>query len=294
MRFDVADLRLFLAISEMGSISKGAEKVNLSLTSASERLGRMESDAGVALFVRKPRGVVMTEAGEAVLHHARIIVGQHQLLRQELADFARGAVGTLTLYANASAMHHYLPYQLSSWLNERPNLHIELKERSSDEIVQAVRLGLVQAGIIASHTFVGDVPCFPLSNDDLYVIVPKQHTLAKRKSIEFKEIMTTPFIALQHNALQSYLDNQARAFGGLTIKIALKSFDSVCQMVAQGVGVSVLPYAMMVHFGEHYEFCPIKLKDDWANRQLYVCYQDWDTLSVPMKSLLTFLQSQSN
>lgn len=292
MRFDIADLRLFLAISEAGNISKGAEKIPLSLTSASERLSRMEHDAGVALFIRKPRGVVMTEAGEAVFHHARIITQQHQLLRQELSDFARGAVGTLTLYANASAMHHYLPYQLAGWLNKRPNVHIELKERSSDEIVQAVRTGLVEAGIIASSVEVDGVQSFALTHDDLYVIVPKTHLFAKRKSIEFKEIVGTPFVALQHNALQSYLDNQARAFGGLTVKIALKSFDNVCQMVAQGVGISVLPYAMMVHFGRHYEFCPIKLKDNWANRQLYACYQDWDKLSVAMQSLLMFLQSQ--
>ncbi len=79
MRLDLADLQLFLCIADAGSITAGAQRANLALASASERLRKMESAVGVALLERRPRGVITTEAGEALAHHARL------MLRQQLA-----------------------------------------------------------------------------------------------------------------------------------------------------------------------------------------------------------------
>lgn len=74
MRMDIADLRLFLAIAEAGSITAGATQANLALGSASERLRTIEADAGTPLLNRHPRGVSLTEAGAALAHHARLIL----------------------------------------------------------------------------------------------------------------------------------------------------------------------------------------------------------------------------
>ena len=71
MRMDIADLRLFLAIAEAGSITAGASQANLALGSASERLRAIEADAGTALLTRHPRGVSLTEAGAALAHGSR-------------------------------------------------------------------------------------------------------------------------------------------------------------------------------------------------------------------------------
>jgi len=120
VRFDLADLRLFLCVLEAGSITQGAVRANLALASASERLRNIEAGAGVALLERRPRGVCATEAGEALAHHARLILRQQALLRGELHDFATGARGTLHFYANTAAMTEFLPPRLASWLADRP------------------------------------------------------------------------------------------------------------------------------------------------------------------------------
>ena len=88
MRLDLADLRLFLCIVDAGSITQGAMQAHLALASASERLRSIEADAGVALLERHARGVVATPAGEALAHHARLILRQQALLKGELHDFA--------------------------------------------------------------------------------------------------------------------------------------------------------------------------------------------------------------
>lgn len=149
MRMDIADLRLFLAIAEAGSITAGAAQANLALASASERLRTIEADAGTPLLNRHPRGVSLTEAGAALAHHARLILQQQTQLRSELQAFAHGARGTLHLYANTAALTNYLPSRLAPWLAERPRLHVELLERTSPEVVRAISAGQAEAGIIS-------------------------------------------------------------------------------------------------------------------------------------------------
>ena len=104
MRLDLADFQLFICIIEAGSITGGAIKANLALSSASERLRHMEADVGVPLLVRHPRGVTPTEAGETLAKYARQIIYQHELLKTELKNFTSGMRGTLRLYANTSAL----------------------------------------------------------------------------------------------------------------------------------------------------------------------------------------------
>jgi DNA-binding transcriptional LysR family regulator len=149
MRMDIADLRLFLAVADAGSITAGAAQANLALGSASERLRAIEADAGTALLNRHPRGVSLTEAGAALAHHARLILQQQAQLRGEMEAFAQGARGTLHLYANTAALTNYLPSRLAPWLAQRPRLHVELHERTSTEVVRALSAGQAEAGIIS-------------------------------------------------------------------------------------------------------------------------------------------------
>ncbi|RZM25885.1 MAG: LysR family transcriptional regulator, partial [Sphingomonas sp.] len=76
MRFDLTDLRLFLAVVDAGSITHGAADVGLSLPAASERLRDMEATGEVVLLRRGRRGIAPTEAGEMLAHHARTILHQ--------------------------------------------------------------------------------------------------------------------------------------------------------------------------------------------------------------------------
>lgn len=93
MRLDLADLRLFIAIVDTGSITGGAANAHLATASASERLRKMEAEIGVPLLHRHARGVTMTEAGEVLARHARPLLAQQQRLRQAMHAFACGQRG---------------------------------------------------------------------------------------------------------------------------------------------------------------------------------------------------------
>ncbi|WP_233838814.1 LysR family transcriptional regulator [Paraburkholderia sp. ZP32-5] len=291
MRFDLADLHLFVCVVDAGSITAGARQANLALASASERISKIESDAGVVLLERSRKGVVTTEAGEALAHHARLILRQHNLLQGELRDFGAGARGTLLLYANTAALTGLLPQKLAPWLAQRPRLNIDLRERTSAEIVKMIRAGLAEAGVVSDAVNPTDLTIQPVASDPLVLIVPVTHGLAESKEVCFADVTGEQFVGLEAgSALQDHIDGHAADLRKtLTLRIRMKHFEGSCQMVSQGVGVAIVPLAVAKRFRRRYPFRTIALSDSWARRRLCLCFQQWHTLSAPMQSLLTHL-----
>lgn len=291
MRFDLADLRLFLCVVDAGSITAGARQANLALASASERISKIESDAGVVLLERSRKGVATTEAGEALAHHARLILRQHSRLQGELRDFGAGARGTLLLYANTAALTGLLPQRLAPWLAQRPRLNLDLRERTSVEIVKMIGAGLAEAGVVSDAVNSTGLTIQPVAADPLVLIVPVAHRLAGSKEVCFADITGEQFVGLEAgSALQDHIDKHAADLRKtLALRIRMKNFEGSCQMVSQGVGVAIMPLMAARRFRRSYPFKTLTIRDKWACRQLCLCFQQWDTLSRPMQSLLAHL-----
>lgn len=279
---------------DAGSITQGAERANLALASASERLRNIEVDAGVALLKRRPRGIFTTEAGEALAHHARLILRQQSLLKGELRDFAVGARGTLHFYANTAAMTEFLPSKLASWLAARPRVRVELKERTSAEIVRTIACGLAEAGIISDAVDSEGLQLKPVAKDHLVLIVPPRHRLVQRDIVYLADVLKEPFVGLAPgNALQDHIDDHARTAGHpLTFRIRMKTFEHVCEMVAKGIGVGIVPMGIARRYRRRHDYQSLNLGDPWARRHLCLCFRDWGRLSAPVRSLLTHLEGK--
>lgn len=291
MRFDFTDLHLFINVVDAGSITQGAARVHLALASASERLRNMEAKAGLPLLVRHARGVTTTEAGEALAHHARLIGQQQSLLNAQLRDYAHGARGSLHLHANTAALANFLPPRLAPWLAERPRLQLDLQERTSSDIVRSVRSGLVEAGIASDAVQAPDLVMQPVAPDQLVLIVPARHALAGSKRVRLAQLQQEQLVGLSlGSALQDHIDEQARAGGQrLRWRIHMKTFEGLCEMVAHGVGLAIVPHAIASLYRRRLGLRTVRLNEPWAQRQLCLCFQSWTSLSAPMQSLLQHL-----
>ena len=291
MKFDLADLRLFLCVIDTGSITAGARQANLALASASERIRNIEADAGVMLLERGHRGVTSTEAGVAFAHHARLILQQHNQLQTELRDFGAAARGTLLLYANTAALTGLLPRKLAHWLARHPHLDIDLRERSSAEIVKLIAAGLAEAGVISDAVNPDGLTLQAIASDPLALIVPADHRLAASKQVVFADITHEQFVGLETgSALQSHIEAHAAALRlPLAIRIRLKNFEGLCEMVSQGVGVAIIPLTAANQLRRRFRFKTLRIEDNWARRRLCLCFQQWHALSKPMQNLLTQL-----
>ena len=291
MRFDLTDLRLFANIHAAGTITAGAEATHMTLASASERILAMESSLGVGLLVRQRRGVSLTAAGRVLLHHARRILMQVEQLQAELGDLGHGIRGHVRILCNSSALSEHLPATLSDFLARHPGISVDLEERPSTGIADALRHDLCDIGIAADSVDLEGLDRRPFRADPLALIVPLNHPLASRGRLPFSEALDLAFVGLtEGSALQAHLAEQARRLGRrLAYRIRLGSFEAVCRVVGQGTGVAVVPAAVARRCARGARIRLLSLTDDWARRTLMVCTREGAPGTQAARELVDFL-----
>ncbi|WP_062562749.1 LysR family transcriptional regulator [Paracoccus aminovorans] len=290
MRFDLTDLRLFLAVAEAGSITHGAADAGLSLPAASERLRDMELSGGVRLLERGRRGVTLTEAGEALAHHARLISRQMAMMRGELGEYATGLRSTLRVLANTAAMAELLPPRLADWMAANPRIDLDLKERQSIEIARSVAAGFADLGILSAAAAQDGLVLRPFAEDRLVVVVARQDDLTRMRQVRLADLAGRYFIGLSGSALQDHIAAQAAAMGmALRYRVRLRSFEAICHMAGAGAGIGIVPETAARRMKRLSGIAIIRLADGWALRRLSVCIRAGTELSAPAQSLLRHL-----
>ncbi|AWK86620.1 LysR substrate-binding domain-containing protein [Azospirillum thermophilum] len=293
MRFDLTDLRLFLHVVEAASITHGAERSHLALASASARIRGMEEALGVPLLERGRRGVRPTPAGRALVHHARMVTEQLERMRGELGAYARGLKGHVRVMSNTAALTEFLPELLGSFLAANPSVDIDLQERLSYEIVQAVAEGLTDIGIVSDSADPADLQVFPFRTDAMVLVVPRDHPLAGHRQIAFREVMGAEFVGLSTgSAFQDHLDQHAaRAGRPLKMRVRLRSFEAVCRMVEQGVGIAVVSETAARRCRRTMALWTVRLTDPWAKRALTIAVRRFDALPLHAQRLVEHLRA---
>ena len=172
MHYDLTDLRLFVAIAEAQNLTRGAERGTLRRLPPATACACSKRRWARRLFTRQSRGVAITRAGEALLRHARQVFAQLEQMHADLAPFAEGVRGHVTLWANTHATHSFLPDDLAGFLRTNPQLSVALEEHTSPEIVMAVARGEVEVGVVAETVEGAEVEMLPYRADRLVLITP--------------------------------------------------------------------------------------------------------------------------
>lgn len=273
MHYELTDLRLLVAIADAGGFNAAARLANISVSALSERIRRLETEAGAVFFERGARGSRPTPAGLEIAAHARAILLQGERLNGAVAAWKQNETGAIRLLANSSAISSVLPDLLATFLARHPGVVVDLQEETSDEIGRRIREGRADLGIAAGSAKLGGLALKPFRTDRLALLTPAVHPLSNRRSVSFADLLDEHFIGLdEHSAIHVYLGQQARKAGReLTVRIRLRSFESVCRMVVAGAGVAILPLGSIVPGTLEAGARIVSLTDDWAERQLVIC-----------------------
>jgi DNA-binding transcriptional LysR family regulator len=292
MRFDLVDLQLFIAVADARSITRGALRVHLALASASARIKGLEAALGVALLRRGRRGVELTAAGESLLDHARIIMHNVDAMRGDLTAFSRGMKATVRLLANTSGLSEYLPRALAAFLAGHPQLSVDVEERESTEIADAIATGAADLGLAAEHALPDSIERIPFSEDRLVVVTARHDELASRRQVDFREVVGRDFIGLTaSSALHAHLAGHAARLGArLRFRARLNNFDAIGEMVAAGIGIAVMPEVAAKRCARTMPISRLRLRDPWANRKLAICARSFRALPRPAQQLVEHLR----
>jgi DNA-binding transcriptional LysR family regulator len=293
-RFDLTDLRLFLLIVEHGSITRGAEAMNLALASASERISGMEAALGAPLFDRTSRGVRATAAGDALSRHARLIVNQVEHMRGDLRRYAAGLAGRVRLLSNTAALYGFLPRELCRFLVDHPDLSIDLEELPSAEIVPAIAGDRADLGLVADVTDLSTLETRLIAEDRLLMIAKRGHRLGRKHSVKLADLESEPFVSLSDAALEIYLAERFSRLGvQVNPRIRLRTVASVGAFVESGVGIAILSDAAIPELrGLH--LAKVPLSDPWAFRRLHLCARDFSKLTPHARLLVNQLTTHSH
>jgi len=291
MRFDLITLNLVLAIADTRSITRGAAHEHLALAAASKRLSDLESRLGVTLFERHARGVDLTEAGRALVRHIRSLNASLHALESEVVEFSRGIKGHLRIAANASAITECLPADLAAFSQAHPGIRISLEDLTSAEVQAAVAEGRADVGIFVPPQHEARLSCRHYRDGELAVLVPQAHVLARRHAVPFDALLDFDIVGMHLGAaVHEQMRERAQALGRtLNVRLQVRGFDAIAQLVEAGLGVAVLPAVVAQRFARIFAVQPLVLQEDWARRPYLLAVRTQDVLPAVVQRFVEAL-----
>lgn len=272
MHYDLTDLKLFVAIAEERSVSRGAQRRHLAPSSASLRLKALEESFGTQLFTRQARGVTPNPAGMVMLEHARRCIAQLGQMHADMTPFSHGVLNHVTLFANNNAINSWLADDLLPFFRSCPSARIALEERQGPDIVTAVAQGRADLGIVAVEAEHPELDFLPYREDRLVVVASSTDAVAQHESIRFADCLDSPFVCLLNGtAMHTYLLNFAHALGReLDVRMQVSAYPAALRLIASGVGIGIVPISALAQEG-HDALAIVNLNEPWAVRHHRLC-----------------------
>jgi DNA-binding transcriptional LysR family regulator len=208
--------------------------------------------------------------------HARRVIEELEHLDGSLGEFAAGVRGQVRLLANTSAIVQFLASDIAAFLERHPTVKIDLEERTSEQIQRLLLEGLADVGILVAVRPDERLVLQPYQSDQLVVMLPKGHPLARRARVRFADTLAYVHVGLPRgSSLCESLMEAAKALGKpLKLRIQATSFDGLRKMVSAGLGVGVLPWRSVVPYLEVEGLVARPLAEPWAQRTLTVATRE--------------------
>ena len=276
MKLDPVSLRLFVAVMEEGTIADAAAREHIAASAVSKRLSELEQTLATELFVRSNKGTEPTAAAFTLLNLARGVLNDLDGIYAQMREYASGVRGHVRVYANISAITQFLPGELKSFMAQYPQVQVHLQERISSVIAKAVADNAADLGILNDGSYGEALTLLPYHDDELVVVAPQGHPLARRKSVRMAQLLDFDVVGAHPGSVMNHLLTRAAAELGrpLRLRIQVSSYDALCLMVAAGLGVGVLPRQSAQLFVPALPIQCLALAEPWAQRKLVVAVRD--------------------
>lgn len=244
---DLWTLRVLVIVADSGSFSGAATALSLTQPAVSRQMAALERRAGTALFVRQPRGVRLTHAGEIAVHEARAILARVADLEAQLAALSGLGAGRVRMSAFASANTSLVPAVIARFAARHPGIEVSLVDVSSKETVAAVRDGRIDLGLITqldrpTAGAADGIELIPLVEDAHFIALPRDHRLAGNETVRLSDLGDETWIDGAHPDCLGQLEGLHRAMGSPPrIGYVCDDWNGKQALVAAGLGIMLFP-----------------------------------------------------
>src|SRR2546421_773000 len=241
---EIRQLRSFIAIAELGTFTAAALRVHVTQAAISMQIRQLENELGAKLFVRAPRRVMLTEAGEQLLHRARQILRDHDAALDEIAELAGAERGRFRI-GSASAMGatDVLPKLLKDVRKEHARAEITVASGTSEALVQQILAGELDVAFVSLPVEARGINTERLIQDQLVAIASPRHLLAKQRTISAYTLAGEKLILGERGGNTRRLIDQFFEQAGITLQVSmeLSRQASIRRMVEEDMGVGIVP-----------------------------------------------------
>ena len=243
---DLRQLRYFTEAAETGSMTAAAKRCRISQPSLSQQIMSLEEEIGEQLMERRPRGIELTAAGELLLRHAKRLLHEESVLREQLRARSELQLGKIHFGIIPTLAPYLLPRMFSTFQREYPSIEIEVIEDRTSALIQEIVAGRIEFAIL-SDVAEKDLNKYSLQVETLFqeallLAVPEGHPLAQQSEAPTAECL--PADELIHLKDGHCLRDQVLQACGLRqcdSRLQCDQLETAIAMVAANLGVAVVP-----------------------------------------------------
>jgi DNA-binding transcriptional LysR family regulator len=246
-------MRVLREVAERGSFSAAAEALNFTQSAISQQIAALERECGSSLVERGPRGIRLTDAGRALVSHADAILARIDDAEAELAAIAGLRGGRLRIASFQSAGATLVPRAMAEFHRRHPEVELNVRQAEQDAAQDLLRAGDVDIAIVmdfADQPILGrDFDLTHLLDDPYCVILPADHPLARRRSLEIADLADERWIVPEPGSGCREGVVRACRLAGFEPRLAIESDENeqVQAFVAGGLGIGLWPRLALTH-----------------------------------------------
>lgn len=283
---DLTSLRVFVAVTQAGSISAAGFDVSLSTAAVSKRISELEAIAGSQLFLRTSSGMQLTPAGHALLQHALEVQQTLERMARNIEAFSKGIAGHVRVMATSSSLLQGLPESLRGFTEQFPSIRLEFEERLSGDVVRGVTERRADVGIFTDNVPHDGLAVHAYDEDEMVLISCPGHPMTQVAHPSLSEALKYDFVSQYDSTTMNHSLALAAAESGVPLKLGslVRGYDSVCRMVAAGVGLGLVPASFPLPQTSYGELVSMRLSDAWVKRRLLIGVRDTASLTAAARA----------
>ncbi len=272
---NLGQITAFVKVVERGSFSAAAKDLGVSQPAVTMQVQGLEADLGVTLFDRAYRKVELTEAGRALLPHARRVLVDLEAAREDISRLSETVTGRLSIAASTTPGQYVLPRLLGGFLKEYPEVNVSLAVADTAEIVDAVATGEVHVGMAGAVVKGARVEFERLGTDDIVMLCYKDHSFAVAEAVSPNEVVREPFVMREEGSGTRQVAEEALRGVGidpaeLRVLTELGTGEAILNAVEGGMGLGMVSSWVAEKALELGTVATVPLKGFPASRPLYL------------------------
>ena len=289
---DLSQLHVFLTVAKEQSFSRAAEKLYRTQPAVSIVIRKLEESVGQPLLVRGARQVKLTDAGELLRDYAERLLNLRDEIQKGMEDLGNLGRGELRLGVNESSIHALLP-ALARYRKLYPGVKLIMHRTLSRDIPQEVLNYRLDLGTVSYVPEDPKLAAVEILQDELTFVVPPKHRLARRRSVDIKELGEETFIA--HNVESPYRSRVIQLFEKhrtpLRRDIEMPTIESIKRFVQMGMGVAIVPRMCVLWEVEKKLLAEVRIRQLKMPRSLYLVSRRGARLSHAAAGLMRLLNA---